>query len=988
MKVVALVFCTVMSLKGIVFGATTAWKGESGKWSDPTMWDNGVPTKDVRANFSYLADKPEGYTVEIDVDDAACQGFYISDANTGPANKTCPVTFTGSGRLTLGKGGDVYWHRPSIIDGPTLVAENGMIIREDFTIRSGTVVSTNSGMSVWFSTYRDSNPQLYMQGGQWITRRLSIAEAPATVIYQSGGLLQVNTEFNLKTTLAQQTELRGGTFCFRDGTLAVGKKNETNHYNFASATIKCATFSVQGGAGSIAAGASHSYFHDAPVFVLKTTFSKPSWGPYLFFHHGLRFGSYGDWAENNLWNGEVFETMDFDTLDYDDRTTTHAITGWDSGFRPSNRAVVRVRGGGSVSAKNLTSGCMPQLLDALRLEDGSDLNLTTQKKDYTNNRIRTEELYMSEDSTFQLLANSQYLSATHSVFEPGATFVANMPTDKAVALTANSFPILFAGPTSSVANVNVELVGEGAEKYQVVKQNNIALMWDGTDLTYDKTSGSQWCGLGEDDNFTTAANWSAGSYSRTNEKTLILKTRRGFMNIDDTTSFYRLEQSAGSWGMTITGNLFKISSPNMGGSYSAFCNRTCYPLVFGCSVKCTSKAGTAAVAGYDSQVSSSISFLGGFDCGTTLDVQGPIYFGGKDNTISEVWLRNNKGSYAAIEVLDGGRVFVTNQNLNCYVNGNNLNYNADSNVYWTASSYLRVDNGGEMRFCSNGVLRVKNAHQFHVNGTLAIEIPFTSVDGQRQTFAGYGRLELKNPTVDPSKDFAVRIQERLMCYPGDWKTAVTSAPSRKMPLEVYTHATLGALQDWTYGPEAGAEPTTTAAERALTVSPYETLTVDTQSPDDGVAHTVTFADPIVAPNGYLVKKGAGTLVLASADNDLATSEVTVEGGTLTWTVPQTFGKFAVKPGANLLIDAKDGALLTLELGEQDFDAEDVGVTLSEDAQDVAGLDWTTVATVGEGHVITGMPVACEGWKTQIVALDDGGQALQCKKRGGAMLIIR
>ena len=92
-----------------------------------------------------------------------------------------------------------------------------------------------------------------------------------------------------------------------------------------------------------------------------------------------------------------------------------------------------------------------------------------------------------------------------------------------------------------------------------------------------------------------------------------------------------------------------------------------------------------------------------------------------------------------------------------------------------------------------------------------------------------------------SKDFKVRIQERLMCYPGDWKTAVTSAPARKMPLEVYTHATLGALQDWTYGPEAGAEPTTTAAGRSLTVSPYETLTVDTQSPDDGVAHTVTFA---------------------------------------------------------------------------------------------------------------------------------------------------
>ena len=58
-----------------------------------------------------------------------------------------------------------------------------------------------------------------------------------------------------------------------------------------------------------------------------------------------------------------------------------------------------------------------------------------------------------------------------------------------------------------------------------------------------------------------------------------------------------------------------------------------------------------------------------------------------------------------------------------------------------------------------------------------------------------------------------------------------------------------ATADWTYGPAADAyntvAATVTSADRTSVMS--GTVTVDTQNPTNGAAHTITFVDP---PAGY------------------------------------------------------------------------------------------------------------------------------------------
>jgi len=138
--------------------------------------------------------------------------------------------------------------------------------------------------------------------------------------------------------------------------------------------------------------------------------------------------------------------------------------------------------------------------------------------------------------------------------------------------------------------------------------------------------------------------------------------------------------------------------------------------------------------------------------------------------------------------------------------------------------------------------------------------------------------------VDASATAAFALGDSLRLYPMEgWATVPADAPAAAVTISAKETPTLGARCDWTYGPAAGAEPETAATDRALVVVKDATLTIDTEDPETGVGHTITFADPIFA-EGDVVKAGAGTLAFATSETlikgsfRLTGGEIALSGG--------------------------------------------------------------------------------------------------------------
>jgi hypothetical protein len=114
-----------------------------------------------------------------------------------------------------------------------------------------------------------------------------------------------------------------------------------------------------------------------------------------------------------------------------------------------------------------------------------------------------------------------------------------------------------------------------------------------------------------------------------------------------------------------------------------------------------------------------------------------------------------------------------------------------------------------------------------------------------------------------------------------------------MTMVVRDNATIGAWGDWTYGAEDGFESSTLATNRALKVigGAKTRVTFDTEG------NTVTLKDPLIVEKwSTVVKEGEGTLVLASAENELSDSEFELLGGELMISSKQEFGKLTFNGG--------------------------------------------------------------------------------------------
>lgn len=168
----------------------------------------------------------------------------------------------------------------------------------------------------------------------------------------------------------------------------------------------------------------------------------------------------------------------------------------------------------------------------------------------------------------------------------------------------------------------------------------------------------------------------------------------------------------------------------------------------------------------------------------------------------------------------------------------------------------------------------------------------------RQTFIGEGSLALAKVRSDAEGAGELKFAEDITVRPSAWET-VRSGADNAMRMTVRDNAVIGAWTDWTYGPEAGFDSGTAAADRALTVigGAKTKVTFDTEG------HKVTLADPLVVKKwSTVVKRGEGTLLLASDENVLGDSDFELLGGELALDSPQTFGTLKFGGGTITLGD--------------------------------------------------------------------------------------
>ena len=147
---------------------------------------------------------------------------------------------------------------------------------------------------------------------------------------------------------------------------------------------------------------------------------------------------------------------------------------------------------------------------------------------------------------------------------------------------------------------------------------------------------------------------------------------------------------------------------------------------------------------------------------------------------------------------------------------------------------------------------------------------------------------------------------------GNWYTATyrndgssegtTQDPNYPTRFRMRDGTTLGATTDWTYGPRDNAYDvianTLTPADRMSIMT--GTVTVNTQSPKDDSAHTITFVDPLDASAATVVKTGAGTLAFNEpAGYQSQISNLTVNAGCVSFaSAPTLSGTLTIPSNAS------------------------------------------------------------------------------------------
>ena len=290
------------------------------------------------------------------------------------------------------------------------------------------------------------------------------------------------------------------------------------------------------------------------------------------------------------------------------------------------------------------------------------------------------------------------------------------------------------------------------------------------------------------------------------------------------------------------------------------------PLIFDVPVKLSDEVAVQRYFTVNGGGRSYIAFMKDVAAGQVASFKGDVLIGG--TVTAEIFLFNEQGSSfparrTRFAVLPGARATATAQSwlqsggnvaIEIYPTGVFTVANPNSDCFWghnTKRPPIKVQAGG--RFDCRCAL----------GGSTEV------------SFEGAGEVRLHDTGAKATADYPVTIAGNV--------TVAVEGFADGHPLVFTGSPVWAATTDWTYD------------LAPVTLSPGETLTVDTADLDSGAGHVVTIGKAVSAAK--LVKRGAGTLVLGAADH--AVEELDLQKGTLVVSAPLSVAKAACAEDAML-----------------------------------------------------------------------------------------
>lgn len=890
--------------------AQRTWIGpDNGKWSVAANWSGGVVPSGKEESAEFTNATP--MNVEIDVEDTVLAVYFGDRDATPPEKGSGYIRFFGNGSITQTSSYmNVFTNSCFILDGPTVNAKTFRCFDgAKVEVRSG---SLNLSANLELTKDEGGRSEFLVCGG--------ILKASSVVPYDRSEFAMTSGKLWLTGTSGRVPDLFNSSLSPSEAFRVTGGEIVVN-YRFTLPALK--RLDVEADKISIG-GCIHPL--SGGLATRLDVFSD------------MTFGAFGDWNFNGREaTVNLYGDTTVDTTDCNDGETGRSI--FFANLSPMLDSSLSVTGVGTARL-GFTSVAQHEF-SSVSVGENATLDLGS------TGMLRTDDLSLASGAKIALSAEGRDMLETYSapVAAANSTIEVTLP---AAPTAAAKYPVLVS-EAGEIDDIPVTIANPSGT-WGVERALGCIYLSDGNDVDPVQAEG-EWRG-GTSGYWSDTANWTGGVAPIAKNSYVYFSGSKNTVITNDVTSIDLLRQLYFYEGgpFVIRGRAFRISSTSDASQSAAIVSESSLPVRMEVDFTGTGNPYTGVYAAKNSfiELAGTTTILNWFSPGGDIRVSGAL-------TTSGLFLVPVSGSVRSsrLTVLAGGSVMVTNQ-------GSRGNGSAKTFP-------ICVEDGGKFAITGGEAFWKTEAQTFYVNGTLDLVAPF-SLSNMTMTVLGSGRMNVSSMKTISGATSKLVLGAGLQFCPATWATVTADGPDACFPIEIDSSATFLATNDWTYGVAEGVDTTTSAADRAIVIaSPFGSLTVDTDDPDaDGVSHTITFADP-VRGSGSLVKEGAGTLVLASAENAV-TGEVVVAEGTLRMTANQSFTSLSA-----------DGATLSFAPGVSATVSEDLdldGVPLVVDG--ITGASpWTPVIVATGDAEISGTPTVAGGYVVKIV----GGRVLVREKQG-------
>ena len=980
-RFVSVFFCTMCAA---AFGLTNVyWNGgESGDWDDPNNWS----PKQAPVDATYCAIlTPRTKDTVINVSGNLTVGqvlFGVTGEKQTDEDYFPMITIKGPGSITTTTGCYIYnkrrccfdnftfspldfWHPDatnyviSLRNGATLNHsyfvhnENGVIDIEDSTLNCGrfnfgsrnAIRIVNGEVNIATEIKISSVTNFIWDGGR-IIAKYPISD-PRLVPDRADETLVMTSPQNY-------IEMPAGPGTVYD---LVGKMVQTNSTHSGGAIYSSGYTCWRGGGEMYAEWFRFPYQTRTELALSKMCIGRQIYAntshadSRIDIHGGIEFGAFGDWSSSP--DGRVASIylrgpITVNTRDCYDGETLHTI---DLGnLYPRPTSILEATGGGVVTACVRSAICP---FDAVVVTNGTRLIV----KKLAKQPFLSQKLSVCASSTLELTAGTHPVEVFETPYiDPTATVLVNLPASP---VSGTRYPILSTSSTNEVDISRFVLNAANPGAWRIAESFGRVYLTD--DAVVATAFDYEWTGA-VNGNWSEPGNWANGVVPNASDARVAFRSGNQIVVTNDVDGLkvYNIRFDNGG-PFTLFGKAITIA----GTSLNSATNDAIYvcggaPATIVAPIKGINSNWMSFKIDYDS----CLNVLGNVSSSYGFSIIGDVRFGGAV-TVPVLYTYGTKNNSRATRqiFLAGSSKTVSNQSQP------NL-----GGSYWVAKGAEIVLKGGYEKMADP---------QHFVDGTLDFRAPVKYSSKAQAHFDGPGLLCIGKPVSHPEGNGTTLLGTGITLRPGArWNTVTSDAADKYVRLGVDSFGTLSITNDFAYGPEPGLETTTTAADRALQLPrPACTLTVDTQDPISGEGHTATFEDPIIG-YGKLVKRGAGTLVFASAENAI-TGGVEIAEGAFTWTAPQTLQKLSFGPGARIVFP-ESALSLTVEKG---LDLTGAVIDLSAVPSATFGV-WTPILETS--GPISGTPVfSVPGrFRTRLVEDGEGGVSLEVRALVGTQFILR